>query len=497
MDAAKSIERAPGIRLESEDVIDKNGLGLFRLTMMVITATICAGIFSLAGDLSAGGANSGAVIVSWLICFAGVFSLMQAFQGLSQARPELTGGIYAYAAAGFGDYVGFNSAWGYWISACLSNVSFLLMLFSSLGYFFPVFDGGNNLPSLVCASVALWVVTYLVSRGVHEAAGINVIVTLAKLVPLGMFVLSIVLLGRFDVGIFLENFWGETSGPDLGAQVVSTMIALVWIFTGIEGAVVISGRAKYVKDVGRSTAMGFISVFVLYVAISILSLGILPRAQMAELATPSMAGVLDAAIGPVGASIVNLGVILSLTGALLGYVIIASETPYEAAVQGVFPKSFAKTNAQGAPVTTILVSSAIMQVFLVIAVYANSTYQFFYTCAVNTILVPYVCSAAYYMLIGWRREHLDGKHAPTVSRARLFGTLAFVYTIFLVWTCGLQGVMVTTVLFAPAIAVYWLGEQGRGKVPLPLRRDKLIALVVVCLAVLSLCLHFSGIMPII
>ena len=497
MEGAIEKEQAPGTRMANEDVIDPNGLGLFRLTMMVITATICAGIFSLAGDLAAGGASTGAVIISWAICFVGVFALMQAFQGLSQARPELTGGIYAYAAAGFGDYVGFNSAWGYWISACLSNVSFMLMLFGSLGFFFPVFGDGNNLVSVICASVVLWLLTLLVSRGVKEATGINVIVTLAKLVPLAMFVLSIILLGKFNPGVFMDNFWGEPGGPGLGTQIVSTMIALVWVFTGIEGAVVISGRAKYVKDVGRSTAIGFTCVFVLYFIISMLSLGVMPRAQMAELATPSMAGVLSYAIGPVGAAIVNLGVILSLAGALLGYVIIAAETPYEAAVQGVFPKSFAKTNSHDAPITTILVSSAIMQVFLLVAVYASSTYQFFYTCAVNTILVPYVCSAAYYMVIGWKKEHLDGKYAPSVVRARFFGTLSFIYTIFLVWTCGLHGVMITTILFAPAILVYYLGERGRGKVAFPLLRDKVIAVVIIAFAILSLYLHFSGIMPII
>lgn len=134
-------------RVGDDGIIDPNGLNLFRLTMMVITASICGGIFSLAGDMAAGGANSGAVIVSWAICFIGVFALMMVFNGLSQARPDLSGGIYAYAAAGFGDYVGFNSAWGYWISACLSDVSFALLLFSALGYFFPVFGEGNNMIS--------------------------------------------------------------------------------------------------------------------------------------------------------------------------------------------------------------------------------------------------------------------------------------------------------------------------------------------------------------
>ncbi|MEG1561452.1 MAG: amino acid permease, partial [Raoultibacter sp.] len=68
---------------QSEAIIDPNGLGLFRLTTMVITASICGGIFALAGDMAAGGASTGAVLVSWAICFAGVFTLMMCFNGLS------------------------------------------------------------------------------------------------------------------------------------------------------------------------------------------------------------------------------------------------------------------------------------------------------------------------------------------------------------------------------------------------------------------------------
>ncbi len=470
-------------------IIDPNGLSLFRLTMMVITASICGGIFALAGDMAAGGANTGAVLVSWAICFVGVFSLMMCFNGLSQARPDLTGGIYAYAAAGFTKYVGFNSAWGYWISACLSNVSFAILLFSALGYFFHPFESGNNLLSCVCASIFLWVLVVLVARGVKEAAGINVVVTIAKLVPLALFVLSIALLGKFDPSIFMENFWGEAGGPDFMTQVVSTMIALVWVFTGIEGAVVISGRAKYARDVGRATVIGFSAVFVLYLIISVESMGIMPRAEMAALATPSMAGILEHAIGPVGAGIVNLGVVLSLLGAMLGYVIIAAETPFEAARQGVFPKAFAKTNKNGAPIVTVLISAGITQLFLIVSVFSSSTYQFFYACAVSTILIPYVCSAAYYMKIAWKRESLQ---PDQVVKARVLGTVGFVYTVFLVWAAGIVGIMITTILFAPGIIVYVVGQKGRGEPILPHVADKIIAAVIVAVMILSIALMATG-----
>lgn len=481
----------------NEDIIDPGGMGLFRLTMMVITSTICAGIFSLMGDLAAGGAHTAAVIIGWSICFVGVFCLMKAFQGLSQLRPDLTGGIYAYAAAGFGDYVGFNSAYGYWISGCLSNVSFAIMFFGALGYFFPVFGNGNNLLSVICASVVIWVLAYVVTRGVKEAAGINIVVTIAKVVPLALFVVSILMLNKFNPNIFFTNFMGEPGGANLTDQIISTTISLVWIFTGIETAVVISGHAKFVKDVGRATSLGFISVFVLYFLISLLSMGIVPREEMAHLATPSMAGVLEIAIGPIGAAIVNLGVCLSLAGALLGYVIICAETPFEAAKRQTFPKCFARTNKNNAPVVTILVSAAVMQLFLLIAFLSEGTYQFFYACAVSTILIPYVCSAAFYMMVSWKKEGFNKKHAPRLSIARFFGTASFIYTLFLVWTCGWKGIMITTVLFAPGILLYLMGAHQYHKRAFCGLKDAIIVLAVIVLAIASLYLHFSGISPIV
>lgn len=485
MEKAIDDKVAPDSRGEVDDeIINPNGLNYFQLTMMIITSTICAGIFSLCGDLAAG-ANTGAVLLGWVVCFFGVYCLMAAFRGLSQARPELTGGIYAYAAAGFGDFVGFNSAWGYWISACFSNVSFAIMFFGALGYFFPVFGAGNNLVSVICASIVIWGLSVLVAHGVKQALALNTFVTIVKIIPLLLFVFSIILLGKFNPAIFFDNFWGEPGGPDFWTQFTSTMIALVWVFTGIEGAIVISSQAKYVRDVGRATTTGFIAVFVLYLVISILSMGVVPRAEMAELATPSMAGVLEAAIGPVGAVIINLAVVLSLAGALLGYVIISAQTPFDAALQGTFPKAFAKTNKHDAPVVTIYVSAAIMQVLLIVAVVSEGTYQFFYGCAVNTILVPYVCSAAYYMILGFRNEHLDRPTAPSRRSAMVVGTLAFIYTCFLVYTTGFEGVMITSITFLPGLFVYAAGEKGRGKKLLPLAWDKVIAVLIVIGAIVT------------
>ena len=144
-------------------------LNFTRLVAMIMGSTIGAGIFTTAGDMAANGAHSGAVLIGWGIAGIGMLCLTLCFFGLNKVRPDLTNGVYSYAKEGFGEYVGFNSAWGYWLSALLCNVSYTTLLFGSLGYFFPVFGEGNNLVSLICASAVIWLMNFLVLRGVKEA----------------------------------------------------------------------------------------------------------------------------------------------------------------------------------------------------------------------------------------------------------------------------------------------------------------------------------------
>lgn len=433
---------------------ETNGLGFVGLTTLVVTTCVGAGIFSLAGDLAQGGANTAAILISWAICFVGVFALAKTFSGLANVRPELAGGIYMFAREGVGQYVGFAAAWGYWISACLNNAGYGIMLFNALSYFAPVFGSGNSPLAIACASAFLWLLVLLLSRGIRLATGVNVVITLAKLVPLVLFICCVVVLSQFNPNTFIDNFWGEPEGMSLLEQIKSTMISLVWLFVGLEGAVVVSGRARDVRDVSHATTVGFLLVVVFYVLISVLSLGVLTRAELAQLSTPSLAGVFERVIGPVGAAIINGGVVVSLVGTMLGYLTFAAETSYQAAERDIFPSIFARTNAKGTAVLATLISASVTQVFLVLSVFAESTYQFFYTCSVYAILIPYCCAALYYVLIAWKNEHMDGPLAPSLISARIAGSIALLYIAFLIWSSGIKALIVMAIVIAPGTIIY-------------------------------------------
>lgn len=91
-------------------------LSRFALTAMVVGSMVGAGIFSLPRTFGEATGPVGAII-AWGIAGTGMYMLARVFQTLAQRKPDLDAGVYAYAKAGFGDYAGFLSAFGYWVAA--------------------------------------------------------------------------------------------------------------------------------------------------------------------------------------------------------------------------------------------------------------------------------------------------------------------------------------------------------------------------------------------
>ena len=234
---------------------------VWTLTAMVVGSMVGAGIFSLPRTFGNATGPFGAII-AWCIAAGGMYMLARVFQGLAERKPDLDAGVYAYAKAGFGDYPGFLSVLGYWVGSCIGNVSYWVLIKSTLGAFFPVFGDGNTVTAIIVASIGIWLFHFLILRGVQQAAAINTIVTVAKIVPILVFI--VILIGVFKADLFFANFWGGEGMPDtsLFNQVRATMLVTVFVFLGIEGASVYSRYAQKRSDVGKATILGFLGVTV-------------------------------------------------------------------------------------------------------------------------------------------------------------------------------------------------------------------------------------------
>ncbi len=258
-----------------------------------------AGVFSLPRRFAQETGVAGALI-AWAVAGTGMLMLAFVFQTLAVRRPDLDAGVYAYAKAGFGEYLGFFAAFGYWASACVGNVTYWVLIMSTIGTIAPALGEGDTVLAVVLSSVGLWLFFLLISRGVKEAAAINRIVTVAKVVPILVFV--VLALFYLKPHVFAENFGGADYAGSLFQQVKGTMLATVFVFLGVEGASVYSRHAQRREDVGRATVLGFLSVFAVFASVTIVSYGLMPMGEIAELRQPSMAGVLEHAVGTWGRS---------------------------------------------------------------------------------------------------------------------------------------------------------------------------------------------------
>ncbi|MGY3778547.1 arginine-ornithine antiporter [Isobaculum melis] len=433
-------------------------VGLFPLITIVIGSTIGAGIFNLMKDMAMGAAP-GAVMIAWLITGVGIGTLALCFQNLSNKLPDYDAGIFRYAEEGYGEFAGFASAWGYWLSIWLGNVAFATMLMSSLSYFFPIFEDGQNLPSILAASILLWVLNYLVTKGVENAAVINFVVTVCKLVPIFIFIVCAFL--AFKANIFTMNFWGTLSHQfefgDVMGQVKSTMLISIFSFVGIEGATILSARARRKKDVGRATVIGVTAVLIVYIFVTLLSFGVMSQAELAQLPKPGMAFVLEKIVGSWGAAFICGGLSISILGVWLSWTILPGETAMIAAKQGLFPKVFGALNQHGAPAKALFITSLSIQLFMFTFLISAQAYQFVTSLVASVVLVSYLFVTMYQ--IKYMKTQPKGRER-TVQL--WIGYLATAFQIFAVMSAGVKYILLLTLLFVPGVFVYIRARKEQG-----------------------------------
>jgi arginine:ornithine antiporter/lysine permease len=471
--------------MTSTDVKASQKLPLMTLTAMVVGSMVGAGVFSLPRNFAQATGVLGAV-VAWVIAGVGMLMLAFVFQTLAVRKPELDAGVYAYAKAGFGEFPGFFSAFGYWASACVGNVSYWVLIKSTLGVAIPGFGEGNTLIAVAVSAVGVWAFHLMILRGVKEAAAINRIVTIAKLVPILVFVVVLAVALRADV--FTANLWGDD--PSFGGlfeQVRATMLITVFVFLGVEGASVYSRYAQKRSDVGRATVLGFLSVLALFASVTLLSYGALPKGELEQLRQPSMMGVLESVVGTWGSVFIGLGLIVSVLGAYLAWTLMAAEVLFVAAKDDDMPRFLRRENAHGVPVAALVMTSVLITAVLAVTLFSDDAFTFTLKLCSSLSLIPYLLAAAYALQIGAR--------GGTRRKELAFAVIAVVYTAFLIVAAGLEFLLLSFIIYAPGTILFVMArrEQHR-RVFSP--AELVLFVVAVVLAVLGIAGLATGLITI-
>lgn len=443
-------------------------LSLPILTAMVVGSMVGAGIFNLPGRFATATGPFGAII-AWTIAGTGMYMLARVFQALAEKRPDIDSGVFAYAKAGFGDYMGFLSAFGYWLGSCLGNVFYWVLIGSTLGRFFPdIFGDGSTATTIIVSLCGIWAFHFMILRGVEQATVINTIVTVAKIVPLIVAILAFVFFFNYEQ--FSENFFGGVGMPEktLLAQVRDTMLITVFVFLGIEGASVYSRYAKKRSDVGSATILGFVAVTGLMVAVTMLPYATAPRAAIAGVANPSLAGALELVVGHWGAIFISIGVLVSVLGAYLAWSLICAEVLFAAAKSSDMPKMFATQNGNRVPANALWMTNSVVSLFVISTYWSRDAFNFMLDMTSVTALLPYLLVAGYGVLLA--RSGVGYEATPNErTRDQIFAWIAVVYTLFMFVAAGLKYLLLVAVLFVPGtiILYFWARREQRARLFTP------------------------------
>ena len=440
------------------------GISFPTLVLMVITSAIGAGIFDLPRTL-AQAATPGAALVAWALTGVGVLMLALTLNDLVLNKSKLTG-ISDYARDGFGDFTGFISGWGYWLSTWLGNVAFATMLMSAFGYFFPSLASGNSLQALIIAAIISFLLTILVSRGVESAAFINAIVTVCKLIPL--FVFAVFAIIGFQSGIFTANFWqnfyvnasgtqiqfGPASFSGIMEQVKGCIMALMWVFVGMEGASMMAGRARKKTDAGKATIVGFLSLIFIYVIISMLPFGYFSADEFLNLGAPALVYLFEDMVGSFGGVFISIGLIVSILAAWLSWTMLPVEATSQMADQELLPKWFGKLNKYGAPANSLWLTESLLVAFLFSLLFTDEAYNFAYSLCTASIMICYAIVGAYQLKRG-----IENK-SPRIA---IIGFLALAFQLFALLLAGLQYVWICSIAYVLGFVFYIIARKHHGK----------------------------------
>lgn len=459
-------------------------VGFIGLVAFAVSATLGGGIFSLPASV-ADRAPAGIALLAWLLCGTGMFCVIRCFMVLAVKKPELKNGVYTYAEAGFGKLFGYLAAFGYWAAGAAAMASYGMLVAWTLSPLIPAFGSGNTWGAFALCVCIVLVIVLLASRGIKKSAIINAIGTLAKFVPLLIFIIAMVAVfnpQRFALSLLgntlsypgaeaVNGAVGEATTIPAASSATSSVSAnsplsdlmnvsllTLWVFVGVESAVVFSRDAVNQKTVARATSTAFFILLALYVLVSLLPFGFMSRETIAALGTPSTGYLLAAVIGPAGLVIVSCGIIIAILFGWLVWAQMQAEMPFSLAQYNSFPPVFKKRNANGACIPGLIASSLLTLGFFVTAILFGENAWHHIVSLTSTIAGPtYLFTSCYLVKLTITRKKLWQKGRLGTLVVALIGVA---YGCFILIAAGLVNIVYSLCMLSASLILFLWGTKA-------------------------------------
>lgn len=451
----------------------KREMGLWTATAMVIGNMIGSGVFLLPAALAGVAVVYGSsALLAWVVTGAGAMLLAGVFATMGRAYP-MTGGPYAYARRAFGDFVGFQTAWGYWIAAWVGNAAIATAF---VGYTTVVWPGlaNSNLAMAMLAVGSIWLLTFVNILGVREGGRVQVVTTILKFVPLALIgVIGLFYMHADHFTPFLDAT-GTTGRHALTLlQGITAALGLtLWAFIGLESATVPAGEVKDPeRTIPRATYLGTAITTLIYIVATVAVMGIIPMTALEGSNAPFADAAQSIFGGAWGKWVAIVGMIAAF-GALNGWTLLTARVSLAAAQDGLFPKFFGRVSGKRRTPVYGLVAAAVLVTGLVFMNYTNSLvdqFTFMLLLATLTTVVPYAFAAAAEIALFIKEpERFTGRK---LARDAIVAALGFGYAIWAMYATGSESIAKGYMLLMLGIPLYlylrWRRQQDR----IPLRTE--------------------------
>lgn len=432
-----------GVDMENKSL--KKEISLFMATMLVCGNMIGSGVFMLPSTL-AQVSGPGATIIAWILTTIGSILIAISFANLGTKYPA-TGGAYQYTKEAFGDFAGFLSAWLYWNGSWIGNAAIIVAITSYASAVFPVLN--KPIVSIIFSSAVLWIFTLINISGVKKAGKIQSFVTVFKILFFGLFIIVAFL--NFDSANILPLFPSEKGFSTVPLAATSTL----WAFIGLESATVAAGELENPeKNIRKSTIYGLIISSVIYLLISIGSMGAMSNMDLSQSSAP-LTDILTNALGSGLGKLLTVAVVICILGTIIGWLLSTARVAYAAGVDGVFPKFFGKVNEKtGTPVSALIFGSVLVNILLIMNFQKGMVDAFTFITILATLsyLPVYLLSVSAEMMLIFKEEKKF--NFKIFIKKSALPLLAFVYVIWTIYGSGADTVMWGFILMLIGIPVY-------------------------------------------
>ncbi|MEZ5042411.1 MAG: amino acid permease [Saprospiraceae bacterium] len=418
-------------------------IGLVTATSLVIGNMIGAGIFVLPAAMAPYGSIS---ILGWVLSATGALVLAKIFSNFSRMISSKSGGPYAYSSAGFGDFIGFLVAWGYWISTWISNGAIATAVVGAMSFFFPSL-AHEPIQSISLGLGLIWFFTWINARGIKDSGKVQVITTVLKILPLAF----VVLFGVFFLDFANFPAFNLTEQSHLTTISMAATLTL-YAFLGIECATIPAENIENPETtVPKATMLGTIITAFIYILGTVVLFGIVPNQTLQQSPTP-FADAAKLIGGEYAGYFVAAGAAIAGMGALNGWILITGQIPMAAAKDDLFPKIFKRENKNGTPVIGLMIGSTLSSGVMLMNYTEGLVDQFKFMVLLTTLscLVPYLFTAAAYALVV-----IDHKlQAKNRLQTIVLSSLGFLYSLWAIYGSGQDTVFYGFLLLLLGVPFY-------------------------------------------